>query len=531
MSMRKNQGEERAFQMTPQLILLALVLCVVLLVRIRLLQAPLERDEGEYAYMAQLLLKGVPPYLQAYTMKLPGVSFAYAFIMTAFGQTPSGIHLGLILVSGINAFFVYLLAQRTLGKDAAVASCASFAVLSVSQSVLGVFAHATHFVVLFALGGLLLLLRYLDGRRAALLFGSGICFGLAFTMKQHAALWAVFAFLYLLRRLFKEHGPGRLTLTAGTLFLAGAVTPYALIALGLALAGVFDRFWFWTVLYAREYAAGPTLSLGWEIFRTQISAVSHPQLPLWTLAGIGCLSLLTGRMRGAERVFLLGFLVFSFLSVCPGLYFREHYFVLLLPALSLLIGAAITSCSQLLSGWQPEGVGRIFPFVLLTAALGFGMYQERAFFFSLSPEVQVSRAVYGTNPFPEAIPVARYLKEHTGSGDRIAVLGSEPEICFYADRLSASGHIYMYGLMEDQPYAERMQKETIREVEAARPKYLVVTNVEFSWLASPASSRTLFDWVAPYLAERYEPVAATDVFDPSEPGYLLDVLRIYKRKV
>ncbi len=68
-------------------------------VRARLFDFPLERDEGEYGYMGQLILEGVPPYELAGNMKMPGIYLAYATIMTAvFGQTAMGIHLGLLLV-------------------------------------------------------------------------------------------------------------------------------------------------------------------------------------------------------------------------------------------------------------------------------------------------------------------------------------------------------------------------------------------------------------------------------------------------
>ena len=119
--------------------MLALILCGVLYVRLRLIHVPLERDEGEYAYMGQLMLKGMPPYVNAYTMKLPGVSAMYALFMTFFGQTVAGIHLGLLVANGICIFLTYLLACRLMGKEAAVISCASYAVLSLSNSVLGVF--------------------------------------------------------------------------------------------------------------------------------------------------------------------------------------------------------------------------------------------------------------------------------------------------------------------------------------------------------------------------------------------------------
>src|SRR5439155_22862555 len=34
-------------------------------IRLRLLDIPLDRDEGEYAYFGQLLLRGIPPYAHA----------------------------------------------------------------------------------------------------------------------------------------------------------------------------------------------------------------------------------------------------------------------------------------------------------------------------------------------------------------------------------------------------------------------------------------------------------------------------------
>ena len=76
-------------------ILAGLTILFVVVVRVRLRELPLERDEGEYAYAGQLMLQGVPPYREAYTMKLPGTYAAYALIMAAFGQSPAGIHLGL----------------------------------------------------------------------------------------------------------------------------------------------------------------------------------------------------------------------------------------------------------------------------------------------------------------------------------------------------------------------------------------------------------------------------------------------------
>src|SRR5262249_5050349 len=120
---------------------------------------PLERDEGEYAYAGQLMLQGVPPYKLAYNMKLPGTYAPYAVMMAIFGQTPPGIHIGLALVNCASIVLVYLIGRRILDETTGLVAAVTFGLMSLSPSVLGLAAHATHFVAFFALAGTLMLLR------------------------------------------------------------------------------------------------------------------------------------------------------------------------------------------------------------------------------------------------------------------------------------------------------------------------------------------------------------------------------------
>jgi hypothetical protein len=152
-------------------------------------------------------------------------------------------------------------------------------------------------------------------------------------------------------------------------------------------------------------------------------------------------------------------------------------------------------------------------------AVGFGLYAERDYLFVYSAQ-QTSRALYGSNPFPEAVEVGRYIKEHSAPSDRVAVFGSEPEIYFYADRTSASGYIYMYDLMEDQPYAEQLQLAMIREVEAAEPKYVVMVDVSDSWLVRKTSPRAFFGWGPGYVGTHYVPVGLVDILNPTTTRYV-----------
>ena len=142
---------------SPKLALVLILLCTAL-IRVRLLPTPLERDEGEYAYVGQLMLEGIPPYSLASNMKLPGTYAMHALIMAVFGQTIVGIHLGLLLVNSASILMVFLLGRRISGDAAAIGASAVYAALSLSPSVAGTASHATHFVTLFALAGTLLLL-------------------------------------------------------------------------------------------------------------------------------------------------------------------------------------------------------------------------------------------------------------------------------------------------------------------------------------------------------------------------------------
>lgn len=99
-------------------VLLAVVLLTAA-IRIRLLDIPLERDEGEYAYGGQLILQGLPSDAPLYNIK-PGMYIAYALIQSVFGQTHTGIHLGLLVINVATIFLLFFLTKRLFDPVTAV---------------------------------------------------------------------------------------------------------------------------------------------------------------------------------------------------------------------------------------------------------------------------------------------------------------------------------------------------------------------------------------------------------------------------
>jgi len=89
--------------------------------------------------------------------------------------------------------------------------------------------------------------------------------------------------------------------------------------------------------------------------------------------------------------------------------------------------------------------------------------------------------------------------------------------------------------------ARQMQEEMIREIELARPKYLIFVGMSTSWLRLPESEQLIFTWANEYIRRDYTIVGAVNITtsDSSDP-YSVDrpksvphpanYVAIYKRK-
>jgi dolichyl-phosphate-mannose-protein mannosyltransferase len=496
--------------------LAVIVFGVVIAIRIRLLGIPLERDEGEYAYAGQLILQGIPPYKLAYNMKFPGTYAAYAAIMSIFGQTITGIHLGILVINTATIILIFFLGRQLMNSVVGLVAGTSYAVLSVSPSVLGFAGHATHFVLLPVLGGPLLLFNSTNRQTFGRIFASGLLFGIGLLMKQPAVFFALFGTIYLVSRDLHRRVRAKEILLRGLTFNAGVILPLGITCLLLWRIGVFERFWFWTIDYARQYGSLVPFSQGQQLFFYSAKEVIAAGWPIWLLAGFGLVAGLWEQRTRSTATFLLSFLFFSALALCPGFYFRLHYFILVLPAVSLLAGVAISRLSDLIV--RRSIVVRLVPILILGAALAWPIITERKFFFEASP-ADASRMVYPESPFAESIRIGEYLREQSSRSDTIAVLGSEPEIYFYSNQHSATGYIYSYGLMEAQKYATQMQQDMIREIERARPKFLIFVVMPDSWLQRPESERLIFTWANEYTAKNYAVAGFVNMVAPDRTDY------------
>lgn len=515
-------------------VLLSFVLVFVAVVRYRLLDFPLERDEGEYAYMGQLLLQGIPPYKFAYNMKLPGTYAMYALIMGIFGETIRGIHTGFLVMNLVTIGMLYILVKKICNSFVALATSAAYGVYALNPYVLGFAAHATHFLLFWSLPGVYFLLTATEKKTQIQYFVVGIFFGLGFLMKQQAVFLILFSGLYFLYHSYTEFKNGTFNvkdfLTRCILLVAGTLLPF-LLTVGILYAwGVFPSFWYWTFQYASKYAGMSSLAEGIKNLTNVFLLLTFGYKTLWALVGFGFVLSFFIKEDRRKKIFLVLLFVFSFLTTTPGLYFREHYFITFLPFAFIYFGISLEFLRILLL----RKLNLILTTVLICLAFLFifRFKAHKEYYFKEDP-IKLSRIIYGVNPFQEAIKISEYIKANTKEDERIVVLGSEPEIYFYSERKSATGFIYMYPLMEIHPYSKEMQMNLVKDMENNPHSYLVYVNkkLNFTWGILKDSETYLIDWIEKNKNEKYELVGVAEILSLDETVYKWgDEAKEYKPK-
>lgn len=481
----------------PWLIYILLIVLFTIVMRYRLIDVPLERDEGGFAYCAQLILHGIPPYTEAYDYKPPGLYFLYASSIAIFGSDVIAVHLLLLIFSAGTAIMLFWLVKKWSDTTGGMIASIISILLMASSSVLGFAAHATHFVMFWAILGYLLLEVGLERHNYLIVLASGISFGLSFLMKQSGLLFLfpalIFTFAIIKSERFKE------SIKSAGFMLAGFIIPLGSIALWLISIGALKGFIYWNIQYPWLVAQGSgTNDFFSRIARNGLQAAGN-FLPLW-IAGFVSVIYFVLEKRGvtANRKILI-LILFSVGAVSIGYETRSHYFVLLVPALAAAIGIAVSKISKSVK----PGLSRKAVIGVPLAVALFGIIQERDYFFFDNPE-NISRSIYFPNLFADAEKVSEFIKSRSGESDRVAILGSEPEILFLSQRRSTTRYIFTDFINMKHELGGQMQKEMIREIDSIKPAIIVMINQPFSWGAMPSGSWPLLRWIRGYLEVNYE---------------------------
>ena len=275
-------------------------------------------------------------------------------------------------------------------------------------------------------------------------------------------------------------------------FCAALAACYA----AFALAGAAREFHFWAFSYNLSYSGAFSWLDRGRALAIQLSrrGMLVRDWPLLVGLAAGVIVLWRGRRENKIAALALPFWLFSAaVGVAASGRFTAHYWQQLLPPLCLAAAVGVRGAVGLLLEKTASTASRAAIIVVIALLL-------------LSPTLlrlpqytrgaELSRDLFGVNPFYDGEMLGRYLREHTEPDETVLVFGSEGQILFHARRRSAMRFVFAYPLAAYYEDTLALQQEAWREIQDSQPRYVVVVNMP--------SSMTLNKNAPPFLREHLQ---------------------------
>lgn len=465
--------------------------------------APLGRDEGEYAYSAQLLIQGIAPYQHAYIQKPPMVVYSYALSDLFLPHVFWSPRLFAALFEGGVTILIGFIAWLEFGRGTALpamwlvtpmillpyletadANVESWMLLPLTATV-AVYCYSRH-----------------SGHKKKHWFLAG--FLAATTLLYKYTALPVLAFVFAVWFWETWRGARVNAVRAAGCAVAGGVLATVVELLFFLMHDGGKAFWECTVVFNRYYAGTDNFGLNyfwekckwfwdswWILFLMPWAILLQPRPRIWFWVGIFACSILAtnGSVYG-------------------------HYYLVVMPFWALLNVEGIRVLASRISQWMPK-LSFAWGF-LITTIVVLLVIRPDAWWLRLTRE-QFAVEKMAESPFIEARLAAAQVSRMSSPDDFVYVAGSEPEILYYAQRFSPTRFITTYALMIPTPLAPGYQQEAIQDLQSHPPKLIVFVQVGNSWLRQPTSPPLFLDFMGKFL-KRYE-IAGGYVKKDPRAGY------------
>jgi 4-amino-4-deoxy-L-arabinose transferase-like glycosyltransferase len=455
---------------TQTILLAAGLVLIVAAARAPLLSVPLERDEGEYAYIAWRLGYNELPYRDWVDQKPPAVFYVYQLALSLPFEPVRAIHFVGLLFSAVSVCGLFFIGLRFMDRSWAWLAAALFALLAADPLVQGTAANTELFMLCPLIFSQLAFLTAAGKNRGNILFMalSGALIGIAFMFKQVAVVnWFLVAALY---PISSTEEKGRRDAVSFIMWSAtGLLTVLGLVFLYFWSRGGLNEFVDNVFTHNLEYIGAVETSVRLEYCWGTLTTLVRTQAILWAFAAAGLIALLMGR-RAKWFLFAGGWLIASMLGVSISGYFFPHYFQQLLPPLALLAAAGAEWIAAF-------GFWEVFPLWSRRSALGLMLailpvVTIWPFLFTYTPAESV-RKIYPGDFFAEMPEFAQRIERMTAPEASVFIFGAEPELLFYAHRTSATRYIFLFPLYGPYGNAREKQMAAATEIERARPSAAV----------------------------------------------------------
>jgi 4-amino-4-deoxy-L-arabinose transferase-like glycosyltransferase len=384
------------------------------LLRVPFFSAPLTADEGGYAEVARLWGKAGDLYSQAWVDRPQGLVLIYRGLLQVTGGSSVGLRAFAAVFAVLTLLATAAIALKLGGRITAAAAAVLFAVAGSSPFVESFTLAGELLAALPAALSLGLFLVWRERGDTRWLVAAGAFTGCAVLIKQSAFDAGLAAILWLW---LTERRRARRPIT---IFVAGALAPV------LAAAAWGGTAW-WSAVVGYRFQ-GDSIVTGSPGDRLHLLWLTLPALA----KGLGLLVLLAAygwrRAPLLARLWLLG----ALLGVVGGGNFHAHYYLQLVPPLSLL---AAYGAAPLLEGRRRMAAAAAAAAAVTTIALALPLWLA-------SPPAQ-ARGIWPHDPhLATDAKVAAYIRAHTKPGEPIAVLWAAADIYDLAQRPPAVHYLW-----------------------------------------------------------------------------------------
>jgi len=344
------------------LALLLLIAATAALRATSFVPAVVDTDEGLYMVQAAAWLEGGWPLVAVWDMHPVGAPALFALAFLAFGVGVEAVRLLGLLCVAATACGLFALVRGAGGqRSAGLAAGLSYAAYSLALN--GLCTNTELLIAPFVTGAMAIGVRGFVRARAGRapgwteILGMGALIGPALLVKQVVVPEGSLAFALLVGPAWIAGLlPWRRLLAMALTYAALCAGPFLLMGLVYAVQGWLPQYLDGSLLAPFRYSlerAAPA-----EAWRRISSGLLQIGLPIG--AGLVALALARLRPTAADRLSWIGavWLVVASLGVAaPGFYFA-HYFLLLLPPLSVLAAVGLVRLAQaaMAAHWQRGGV-------------------------------------------------------------------------------------------------------------------------------------------------------------------------------
>ena len=455
--------------------------------------APLIRDEGEYAYAAQLLVQGMAPYEHAFIQKPPMVVYSYALSNLLLPHVFWAPRLLAYLFVALATILLGFIARLEFGQRFAWLAMWLVTPMILLPEIEQFTANTEMFMLLPLLATVAVYVHSRHrGQKLKYWFAAGFL-GATTLCYKYTSL-PVLTFVYVVWSVELWQGAQRNVKLLGRCWLAalGGTVAAAIIELGFFFIHDGGRhLWECTVQFNRYYVASSNFELTalwsrlgtfwsdwWILFLVPFGALLKPKPHLW---------------------FWIGIFISSFFATSASQY--SQYYILVMPFWALLCAVGIRALASRITEWPASGskwVGCLFAIMVVLL-----VFRPDVPWLICTRErfAEVKMAGY---PFRESLTVAARVAQLSSPDDFVFIAGSEPQILCYAHRFSPTRFITVYSLMIPTAAARNYQQEAIQDLEERPPSLIVYVSSSTSWERQEATPLDFFAFLHNFLKQNYD---------------------------